>query len=45
MLRVLSLNVRTESRQHDLVKAFIRETNPHLVLLEEVDDEWLKKHG
>jgi endonuclease/exonuclease/phosphatase (EEP) superfamily protein YafD len=40
-LRVLLLNVDTSNRRCDLVKALIRDKNPHLFVLEEVDDRWI----
>jgi len=40
-LRVMLINVHTENQRYDLVKACIRENNPDLVVLEEVNDRWL----
>ena len=40
-LRVLLLNAETSNRRCDLVKALIRDKNPDLFVLEEVDDRWL----
>jgi endonuclease/exonuclease/phosphatase (EEP) superfamily protein YafD len=40
--RVVLLNVRTESRAYERVSRFLRDTSPTVVLLEEVDDEWME---
>ena len=40
-LRVMLINVHTENQRYDLVKACIRENNPDLVVIEEVDGRWL----
>jgi len=42
-LRVLLLNVCTENRRFDLVEAFIQKSHPDLIVLEEVNDEWIEK--
>lgn len=39
--RVLVANVRTENTSFELVERYIRETEPDIVVLIEVDDEWL----
>jgi len=40
-LKLLLINVRTENSRFDLVRKFIEEKKPDMVLLEEVDDRWL----
>jgi endonuclease/exonuclease/phosphatase (EEP) superfamily protein YafD len=42
-LRVLLLNVHTENRRFDMVEAFIQKSHPDLIVLEEVNDEWMEK--
>ena len=37
----MEINVHTESRRFDLVEKFIREQNPDIVLLVEVNGEWM----
>lgn len=39
--RLLLANVCFSNRSHDMVLQFIRQTNPDLVLLEEIDEVWL----
>jgi endonuclease/exonuclease/phosphatase (EEP) superfamily protein YafD len=41
-LRILVLNVHTENRQFQSVEAFIREINPDMIVLEEINEEWLR---
>ena len=41
-LRVMLINVHTENSHYDLVTKFIRQRNPDLVLLEEVNDAWME---
>jgi endonuclease/exonuclease/phosphatase (EEP) superfamily protein YafD len=41
-LRILVLNVHTENRQFQSVEAFIRELNPDLIVLEEINEECLR---
>jgi endonuclease/exonuclease/phosphatase (EEP) superfamily protein YafD len=41
-LRAMVINVHTENRSFGLVEKFIREQNPDLVLLMEVNDEWME---
>ncbi len=40
-LRVMLINVHTENQRYDLVKARIRENNPDVVVVEEVNGRWL----
>lgn len=42
-LRVMLINVHTENRRYDDVKAFVRRSKADLVVLEEVNNEWLTK--
>ncbi|MBE0545695.1 MAG: endonuclease/exonuclease/phosphatase family protein [Verrucomicrobia bacterium] len=42
-LRVLLLNVDTENRRYDLVENLIRECDPDLVVLLEVNHEWMNR--
>src|SRR5687768_13893952 len=42
-LRVMLLNVRTENERYDLVLACINKFRPDLLVLEEVDEHWLKE--
>lgn len=41
-LRVMLINVHTENKHYDLVTKFIRERDPDLVLLEEVNGVWME---
>ena len=42
LVRVCLINVRTENQRYDLVDAFIAETDPDVVVLEEVNTLWLE---
>jgi endonuclease/exonuclease/phosphatase (EEP) superfamily protein YafD len=42
-LRVLLVNVDTSNRHYDWVNALIREKDPDLLVLEEVDERWLNE--
>jgi endonuclease/exonuclease/phosphatase (EEP) superfamily protein YafD len=42
-LRVMLLNVRTENERYDLVVASIKKFRPDLVVIEEVNERWLKE--
>lgn len=41
-LRAMEINVHTESKHFDLVEKFIREQSPDIVLLVEVNSEWMQ---
>ena len=41
-IRVVLINVHTENRQYDLVENFVRQSNPDVLILEEVDDSWMQ---
>jgi endonuclease/exonuclease/phosphatase (EEP) superfamily protein YafD len=43
LLRACLINVRTENQRYELVEAFIAETHPDVVVLEEVNTLWLQK--
>jgi endonuclease/exonuclease/phosphatase (EEP) superfamily protein YafD len=42
-LRVVLLNVHTANRSFDRVREYLREANPHVVVLEEVDARWMEE--
>jgi endonuclease/exonuclease/phosphatase (EEP) superfamily protein YafD len=44
-LRALLANVKTGNRQHEGILRFIRETDPHLVLVMEADTGWIEALG
>jgi endonuclease/exonuclease/phosphatase (EEP) superfamily protein YafD len=41
--RILLLNVHTENTRYELVRALLREMSPDVVVLEEVNDRWLRE--
>lgn len=41
-IRVVLINVHTENRQYNLVENFIRQSNPDMLVLEEVNDLWIQ---
>jgi endonuclease/exonuclease/phosphatase (EEP) superfamily protein YafD len=42
-LRVVLLNVHTANRHFDRVREYLREANPHVIVLEEVDARWIEE--
>jgi endonuclease/exonuclease/phosphatase (EEP) superfamily protein YafD len=42
-IRLLQINVRTENHQYDLVKNFIRQAGPDVLIVEEVDESWIQQ--
>lgn len=41
VLRLVLLNVHTENTRYELVRALLRDTDPDVLILEEVDPRWL----
>lgn len=42
-IRVVLINVHTENQQYHLVENFVQQSNPDVLLLEEVDDSWMRR--
>jgi endonuclease/exonuclease/phosphatase (EEP) superfamily protein YafD len=42
VLRVVQMNVYTQNLNYDLVKKFVQESNPDVIVMEEVNRKWMK---